>query len=195
MVMSFIGLLNLSGVVTRRSDNVVDSISISPTLTIDRQPSESSYMNIKVSSTCGSGIVYITGLVVGVTTTEVKSFSSANVVRTSNPFTSIIGITTSGLLSTGNIEVVCRTLENTPIYQEVTAHSSFKCRISSPRHVDYLSEPGESEVDSLQMFSELLLLKGDKIAISSDTYEARTNSKSIYGKKQLHHYETDIEII
>jgi len=193
---SFRSLLNLVGVVTRKVDAIVDSVSIAASITVDRQPAEECYLDVTVSGTCGTGTVSITGLVSAVPTTEDIPFTAAKTIRTSNAFTSVTGISTTGLLATGTILVECRTLEGNPVYQTITVYSNLKCRLSRPDFSRYRIEPGETERNIFRLFSLNELLRGDMITIDSTVYSANARSRSLYAMKASpHHYECEVRLI
>lgn len=92
---------NLNSFVTlrRRSASLIDASAAAATLAVSRQPVRASLVEVTVASTVGggSGTVAITGLSEGATTTELLTFTAAGVKQTGKLFSSISGMTTTGL--------------------------------------------------------------------------------------------------
>lgn len=86
--------------VTRRSAWIVEAAAAAATLTVGAQPSRESRIEVSVAGgQANTGTVAVTGLVAGVTTTELLTFDGTVPVRqTDKLFTSLVaGLTTTGL--------------------------------------------------------------------------------------------------
>ena len=192
--MSFSSLLNRLATVTRLTDQIVDSITVAATVTVARQPQNESYLDIELSSSAGAGSFYITGLAEGVTTTEVLTSLVDGIARTSNKFSSITGITTSGFTS-GSAVVKTTTLEGSPSYQTKSLYTNLRCRLYKKVFTPYRIPPGDSEEDTYILMSDAAypLTRGDRATVDSLVYEAKTNSIPRYGARNLHHHETEMK--
>lgn len=84
---------------SRRTANVVDSVTVSATVTVDRQPTTASYLQVTLTGgTTGDGTVTLNGEdASGSATSEVLTFTTNGVKVTTTRFSTVSSITTTGL--------------------------------------------------------------------------------------------------
>lgn len=102
---------NLTSFVTlrRRTAVIVESAAAGATLTVAHQPVRESLVEVSLSSSGGApgtGTVTVTGIAAGATVTEVLTFSGLGVKQTTRLFSSVAGMTTTGLADETPIPVL-----------------------------------------------------------------------------------------
>ena len=194
--MSFSGLLNQIATVTRLTDQIVDSVSIAASVSVDRQLAEAAYLDVILTNSAGGGYFTIVGYVDGVFTGETLSGLTDGTTRTQSRFSSVSAITTGGFTA-GTAVIAARSLEGSPLYQTKTLYTNMRCRRYKKQFTQYTFAPGESETDRYVVMSDANhpLQRGDRITISGVVDQARTHSIPIRGSSSVHHYETEIQRI
>lgn len=118
---------------TRLTDRVVEPSAAGATLSLARQPARASLLEARVTGGSeNTGEVTVQGLVAGVTTTEVLTFTGAGYKRTLNSYSSIVAITTSGLADEATVPTVKVSLkghDNSPVQVESTVVSDYPAAV------------------------------------------------------------------
>ena len=146
--MSFEELLNTTAAIYRRTNRLFSG-AIAATMSPTYQPSSGSYFLLTVASLVGSGTITVSGLVGGVADTEAFSFSADGFLQGSKKFTSITGITSSGMTGTLTIDAVTST--GGPKEAEYLVASGVKARIVERRSLTAVSIPGGTISSELAM--------------------------------------------
>lgn len=122
--MSFRNLLPVSIDVRRLTDVLRTQDSIRTSMSLDRQPSGVAVKLLcKVTGgTNGSGTITVTGTVSGVSTTEALVFSANGFRESTNLFSDVTSITSTGFTNesvVANLEILARSGAGQPVLQEV----------------------------------------------------------------------------
>jgi len=133
--MSFRNLLPTSVDVRRLTDVLRIQDSVRTSMSLDRQPSGVAVkLLLKISGgTNNSGTITIIGTVSGISTTENFTFLAAGFKESTNLFSDVTTITSSGFTdeaTVANLEILARSAAGQPVYQEILAFTR-KMRVSS----------------------------------------------------------------
>ena len=170
--MSFEDLLSATASIYRRTNRLFSG-AIAATMSPTYQPSSGSYFLLTVASLVGSGTITVSGLVGGVADTEAFSFSADGFLQGSKKFTSITGITSSGITS-GTLTIDAVTSGGQEKYTEYLVSSGVKVRIVERRSLTAVSIPGGVISSELMMLClpGADILERDIVLSSSVRYRA-----------------------
>ena len=181
-------LLNKDVSVTRKTDEILEESVITPNMTVTRQPDAESALLLTVSSMAGVGGITVSGLVDAVTTSEVFSFTEDGFKQSSNEFTSVSGISTSGFTS-GKLKIQSVTPTGQPLMQEKSISTSLNVRFTNVRAGVAIGVPGVIESEKLVMIWEDTALQHDDIITDGSDRYILGVPVEVFGLSQLHHYE------
>ena len=119
MTDEFTDILTASLNIKRISDKLLDEADVQASMTADRQPARTTRLKVEViGCTVSGGLISVNG-----STHEIFSFADNGYSIGEKEFTSITGITMSGI-SDGFIEVKAVSRTGQPINQEISIHDN-----------------------------------------------------------------------
>lgn len=196
-------LLSKQITIQRDSNCVVDLVTISATVTIDRQPGKAGILRVTISdATAGTGTVTITGTVEGTPgSTEVLTFTGNGSKITTSKFSAITSVTTTELADeadVGNIEIAVTTGGGQPILQRFTVANLVPSRIyefGAPGTLKTII-PGQEADAFRRLIIEVPttwdLRTEDKIVDGAVTYEVTSSPSVKHTRRDAHHLEATI---
>lgn len=128
---------------------VLDQIAVASSLSPSRNPARTARLEIEViGCTVSSALVNVAGNV-----NETFNFSSNGIQIGNSDFTSISGITLSGL-SGGFIKIKAISNMGQPINREIVATSNLSCRFFQQNGKIRIKKEGEQEISQIGMMFE-----------------------------------------
>lgn len=148
--------------IKRLDSRLLDKAAVAASLSADRQPGKTTRLQIEVvGATVSSGLVNIAG-----STNEAFSFSGNGVQVSTKDFTSISGVTLSGI-SDGFIEIKAVSRSGQPVNQEISIYNNIAVRFFADQGRVTMKPSGEERITKYKFMAE-----PDKIIKENDIFYA-----------------------
>jgi len=166
--------------------------TITTSMSLTTQPSSESCMFLTVDGMSGTGSITITGLVSGASTPETFAFTVDGFRQSTNIYSSITGITTTGFTA-GTLKVQACTPQGQPVLTERLVKSNLKVRFIREQAALGVETPGLIETGKTKLVYLENDIIGNDIIVDGDDRWITQPPIARYGYDGIHHYDCVVD--
>jgi len=193
--MSFTGLLDRRGTVTRKSAVILAATAIQASHVLSGSFSVDVQVVVEIAGATVWGTVTVSGTEESLPVSGVLTFTKDEEQRLFTSFNVLTGLTTSGFTG-GTIAVTAVTRSGEPVQVVTTVSTDTPVRISTMTGDEPLTGAGAVPTKAAKLFfaASADIEDGDDVAIGSQSFRIIAPQMERYDSVRLHHFEVLAEV-